>query len=119
MNKQFLADFRGQAAAFIRQTLFAEFLLLADHAVGQHNQYGAGKHDSDQKEKDQLVPTRCQKGMRSHLKISFGCDWLQRPWIGVVSEKSSRRTSVRLRAFAASALTTAFSLSLATKQVLG
>ena len=56
---------------------------------------------------------------RSHPKTSFACDWLQRPWTCVVGEKGSRRTSVRLRAFAASALTTAFSLNLVTKQASG
>ena len=62
----------------------------------------------------------CFDGLaRSHPKTSFDCDWLQSPWIGVVGEKGSRRTPVRLRAFSTSALTTAFSLNLATKQVLG
>ena len=56
---------------------------------------------------------------RSHPKTSSDCDWLQRSWIGVVGEKGSRRTSVRLRAFFTSALTTNVSLNLVTKQVLG
>ena len=78
--------------------------LQIDGAIGMKRREGSG---------DQSL---C---LRSHPKTSFDCDWLQSPWIRVVGEKGSRRTSVRLRAFFTSALTTGFSLNLVAKLALG